>query len=283
LTTGALVGEPARTMRKTLLSHVAAGLATVAFLSVAVSACKKEKDGDDTSSAAPAAPPPEAAPAPAPAGPSAPPSAQEWAGAAPANAVNAGAAGCEVKQLREWIKVACGFVGAQSGAPADIAITKPGTRDASKVATGGSMTLIYPWEPGQNLEAVFSWQKQTRGFTANWPANTPPPAAVGAFGPPAERRIDQCDTDRDCGSGRQCCLTSGSRGICNPAGKDVCRAQNLYTKCSTDAECRRERSGNSLCKYNATVKEKVCVWDDNGKRDSNDPKDKQPKLKLPKR
>lgn len=271
-------------MRKTLLTHAAAGLATVAFLSVAVSACKKDKSEDDAPSAAPAAPaapPPGPEAAPAPAGPSAPPSQAEWAGATPANAVNASAAGCEVKQLREWIKVACGFVGRDSGAPVDIAITKPGTRDASKVATGGAMTLIYPWEAGQSLEAVFSWEKQTRGFTASWPAGTPAPAAVGAFGPPAERRVDQCDNDRDCGLGRQCCLTAGSRGICNPRGKDVCKSQGLYTKCSTDAECKRERSGNSLCKYNSAVREKVCVWDDDGKREKDD-KDK-PKLKVPKK
>jgi len=272
-------------MRKArFFAHVAVGLTGIAFISVAFVGCKKEKDDAAADSAAPAEPaaPAPAAPdgAPAPAGPSAPPAAQEWAGATPANVANAGAAGCEVKQLREWIRVACGFAGRDSGAPVDINITRQGTREAMKTATGAT-TLVYPWEAGQNLEAVFSWEKQTRGFTANWPAGSPPPAAVGMFGPPNERRVDQCDTDRDCGVGRQCCLTTSGRGLCNPSGKEVCRSQNLYTKCNTDAECRREQSTKSLCKYDSKVKTKICVWDADGKRDSKDPKEK-PKLRIPK-
>ena len=157
-----------------------------------------------------------------------------------------------------------------------------------KTATGAT-TLVYPWEAGQNLEAVFSWEKQTRGFTANWPAGSPAPAAVGMFGPPNERRVDQCDTDRDCGAGRQCCLTTSGRGLCNPSGKEVCRSQNLYTKCNTDAECRREQSTKSLCKYDSKVRTKICVWDADGKRDTKEPKNEpkeepkeKPKLRIPK-
>src|SRR5690606_34574212 len=106
-------------------------------------------------------------------------------------------------------------------------------------------------------------------------------ALVGAFGAPINRQRDECNHDRDCGSGWQCCLTSGSRGICKPAGRNVCQADNLYTKCSTDAECRREQGARHVCQYNSSVGAKVCGWDKDGSRKTTDDQGKKEEPKRP--
>lgn len=288
-----------RQKQQTVL-RAAAGLTCVAFLSVGLGACDLKKK-DDAATAAPAPPPapvptPDpnaaampaqpaqpaqpAAAAPMPGGGSPVPTQQDWAQAGRVQATNADAAGCQVQQLREWVRVACAAPTGASGAPIDVVVSRPGKRDAMREVTG-AVALIYPFEEGQDLEATFVWQKQARQYTSRWQQGTPQPALVGAFGAPVERRIDQCDHDRDCGSGWQCCLTAGSRGLCKPAGRNVCQADNLYTKCSTDAECRREQGSKHVCQYSSKVGAKVCVWDQDGSRKTTD--DQGTKREEPKR
>lgn len=299
-------------MRRQNLTPIRAafGLTCVAFVGLSLGACDlKKKDKDDAATAAPApapapapvpdpnaaqpaqpagAPPAGAPPAAPAAGGSPQPQPAEWAQAARAEATNAAAAGCEVKQLREWIRVACGQNAGNSGAPVDVAVSQPGLPSPFKEVTG-SVALIYPFLEGQDLAATFVWQKQARGFTSKWAQGTPQPPMVGAFGTPIERRVDQCDNDRDCGAGWQCCLTASSRGLCKPAGRNVCQSDNLYTKCSTDAECRREQGSRHVCQYNSSVGAKVCKWDRDGSRKTLDDqgdkrkKDDDKKVVRPKR
>jgi hypothetical protein len=243
--------------------RAAAGLVCVSFLGVGLGACDLKKK-DDAATAAPA-PPPAPTPAPDPNAaaqpaqpaqgqpmPAAPgagspmPSQQDWLQAQRVQATNADVAACQVQQLREWVRVACGAPTAAAGNPVDVSVSRPGIGNPMREVTGG-VALIYPFIEGQDLEATFVWQKQARQFTSRWQQGTPQPPMVGAFGAPIQRVRDECNHDRDCGSGWQCCLTSGSRDVCKPADRNVCQADNLYTKCSTDAECRRERGSKHVC------------------------------------
>jgi hypothetical protein len=112
-----------------------------------------------------------------PAGRSAPPKQEEWAPTTEIAVRESDPAGCETKQLREWLGIFCRAKGGAKG----VTVAK-GTEVMAGTVPGGSV-LIAPILRGQDIQATFFFDGATREFTVDVPDD--PRGAVIGFSKPA--------------------------------------------------------------------------------------------------
>jgi hypothetical protein len=108
------------------------------------------------------------------------------------------AAGCETKQVREWLRVLCGRVARgkttpdpdQFGEqiivdePTSIAIEHDATGEAMALTVPHQTSLVAPVVRGRDLVVQFAWSDHTRTLRVTWPAGQAGPSL--AFDPPVK-------------------------------------------------------------------------------------------------
>ena len=119
-----------------------------------------------------------------PAGRSAVPTAWEWSQVTERAVKGSSAAGCETKQIREWLKVAC--LKNTSRTPTGAQVMSGGEGDAHTIAVGDAAVLLAPVLPGKHIQTRFFWQAQRQDLVIDWPAGAD--AATIAFGPVLPRQ-----------------------------------------------------------------------------------------------
>jgi hypothetical protein len=134
--------------------------------------------------AAAGAPPGAAAPAPAPAGGrSAVPTTDEWNGVAEVTVLGSSALNCETRMVREWVRVSCRGDEPTRGKPTSVKVERGGGAETFTFASGGVASLVFPFEVGTDVQALFKWEKQSHRLVSQWPRGAPKPTAYGKFNP----------------------------------------------------------------------------------------------------
>lgn len=125
-----------------------------------------------------------AAPAPAPAGGrSAVPTTDEWNGVAEVTVLGSSALACETKMVREWVRVSCRGDDPGRGKPTSVKVERSGGAETFEFASGGVASLVFPFEVGTDVQALFKWEKQQHRLVSQWPRGAPKPTAYGKFNP----------------------------------------------------------------------------------------------------
>lgn len=134
--------------------------------------------------AAPAqAAPAQAAPAAPTGGRSKPPTLEEWnAQTREVTVTGSSALNCETKQVREWVRISRRGEPKPVGKPQSVKVVRGKTLETFEFSAPGTVaSLVFPFEPGLDLEARFDWENGTRMFSSQWPRGAPEPPARGAF------------------------------------------------------------------------------------------------------
>lgn len=171
-------------------------------------------------------PPPPPPSAPTLPGHTALPSTDEWTAAPEVTVLGSSALDCESKSVREWVRISCKDTNASRGKPTGVTVSKGGGKGDTFVLVAGNVaSLVYPFSEGQDLAATFNWERESRGFRAQWPQGAPKPNAYGQF--VETKTNEECKSDANCSSGKRCC-----------AGATVsCSATCSAPVCFTDTEC----------------------------------------------
>jgi len=123
------------------------------------------------------APPPASSP---PAKPPQPPSEAEWSAVKDVEVKNGSTLHCQSKSFGDWVRIVCVGKNDTGGTPKDVTIKKGNKSTDRKGAADGKTILIYRFEKGTDLEAVFEWSDKSVTYIAKWPSG-PKPSSVGEF------------------------------------------------------------------------------------------------------
>lgn len=93
-------------------------------------------------------------------------------------------AGCETKQVREWLRVQC--TRGDDRWPVDAQVTRDDGHEAMVLAMPGEVSLLIPVVEGRELTATVGWADRTRVLRVAWLAGAPRPTL--AFDRPVARR-----------------------------------------------------------------------------------------------
>ncbi len=125
-----------------------------------------------------------AAPTPAPAGGrSAVPTTGEWDGVPEVTVLGSSALGCETKGVREWVRVSCRGDEPARGKPIAVKVERGGGAETFVFSSGGVASLVFPFEVGTDVQALFTWERQRHRMISQWPRGAPQPTAYGKFNP----------------------------------------------------------------------------------------------------
>ncbi len=106
-------------------------------------------------------------------------------------------AGCETKQVREWLGIFCRGKGGAKGVKVD-----RGT-EVLAGALPGEAVLVAPMIPGQDVHAIFSFGATSREFTAKMDGDKPV-VAFAKPGPAHPEIAGPPDTAAYCACGKDC-------------------------------------------------------------------------------
>jgi hypothetical protein len=113
------------------------------------------------------------------------PDEKAWVAAAPANVTGASGLSCEVKAVSGWMRIYCHGKNAKGGMPTDVTVVKK-SDDVTKAglfhSTQDGVALLFTYQTGTHVEAVFAWTDGSRKLTVDWPS-TGKPAFKGSFAP----------------------------------------------------------------------------------------------------
>ena len=76
-------------------------------------------------------------------------------------------AGCETKQVREWLRIQCPRT--DTTMPRDLQITRDDGHEAMALVMPDEMSLLVPVIEGRELSATFSWNDKLRVLSVVWP------------------------------------------------------------------------------------------------------------------
>lgn len=113
-----------------------------------------------------------------PAGRSYLPSPQEWAEVTESTVKGSTDAGCETKQIREWLKVAC--LKKARRTPNGVEVLRGGEGDAHALFAQQTAVVVAPVLRGKQVQVRFFWREHTQDLTIDWPATAEQPTL--AFG-----------------------------------------------------------------------------------------------------
>jgi SGNH hydrolase-like domain, acetyltransferase AlgX len=83
-------------------------------------------------------------------------------------------AGCETKQVREWLRVICGRTDAGDD-PTDVVVEHDDGGEALALAMPHQASLVVPVVQGRETTALFKWTDHTRRLRVRWPAGADKP------------------------------------------------------------------------------------------------------------
>lgn len=193
-------------------------------------------------------PPPPPPSAPTLPGHTALPSTDEWTAAPEVTVLGSSALDCESKAVREWVRISCKDTAAARGKPTGITVSKGGGKGDTFVLVAGNVaSLVYPFSEGQDLAATFNWERESRGFRAQWPQGAPKPNAYGQF--VETKTNEECKSDANCSSGKRCCS-----GVTVSCTSTCAGGSEGFPVCFTDTECVKKMpafNGNVVCKTDA--------------------------------
>ncbi|HEX4418529.1 MAG TPA: hypothetical protein VH165_11545 [Kofleriaceae bacterium] len=92
-------------------------------------------------------------------------------------------AGCEAKQIREWLRVQCART--RRARPIDVELTRDDGHEAIALVLPVELSLLVPVAAGHELAATLTWSDQTRVLHVGWPVGASQPTV--AFDPPIAR------------------------------------------------------------------------------------------------
>jgi hypothetical protein len=105
---------------------------------------------------------------------------------APENVVTGStSAGCETKQVREWLRVICGRT-ENGDDPTDVTVERDDGGEALALAMPHQTSLVVPVVQGRETVALFKWTDHTRRLHVRWPAGAAKPTF--AFDAPVRGR-----------------------------------------------------------------------------------------------
>ena len=105
----------------------------------------------------------------------------EWADVTERSVAGSSAAGCETKQVREWLKVACLTKAGRT--PTGVQVLSGGEGDAHALYAEHSAVLLAPVLRGKHVAARFSWADQQQDLNIDWPATADAPTIAFAAAP----------------------------------------------------------------------------------------------------
>lgn len=120
-----------------------------------------------------------------PAGRSYVPSDAEWANVTEVGVTGSSAAGCETKQVREWLKVAC--LKKTGRTPTGVEVLRGGEGDAHALYAERSAVLLAPVLRGKHVDVRFFWAEQTQDLSIDWPATADAPKIAFGTSTPATK------------------------------------------------------------------------------------------------
>jgi len=105
------------------------------------------------------------------------------------------AAGCETKQIREWLRVLCGprDPDRDTSHPLGVEIERDDGGQAMALATARNVSLVIPVVPGHSFAARVTWSEHTRVLRVEWPAGAPKP--IMAFDEPIAKRATRAELE----------------------------------------------------------------------------------------
>jgi hypothetical protein len=147
------------------------------------------------------------------------PSEKEWGNVTEIGVAGSSAAGCETKQVREWLKVACMKKAGRT--PTGVAVVRGGEGDAHALYAEHSAVLLAPVLRGKHIDVRFFWAEQTQDLSIDWPASSTTPTI--AFAAPTKATKEKHATLNDSNRNALCWRTPEFR-------------------CSVDGDCAESTS-----------------------------------------
>lgn len=108
------------------------------------------------------------------------PTVAEWNAAsdvkAAGNEVN-----CEVRAVREWVRVSCRKPSPGGGKPTAVVVQRGKTKETFTYANNGVTSVVTPLLPGTDLEAKYSWSDVVYAVRMSWSKTEPRPDVFAHF------------------------------------------------------------------------------------------------------
>ena len=101
-------------------------------------------------------------------------------------------AGCETKQVREWLRIRCART--EDSWPIDARVNRDDGHEAMVLVTPTEVSLLVPVVEGRELAATVTWPGRTRVLHVAWPAGARRPTL--AFDRPVARPRSAADASR---------------------------------------------------------------------------------------
>lgn len=127
--------------------------------------------------------------------PSSPPKVTEWASAAELKVKNADKLGCEVKFVREWVRVSCRSNEQSAIAIKELRWLEPAQKPADfydLVKPGQVASIVFPIRRSTKARVEFVWESFTRVLTIAWSENMPQPVVYFSGDAPVDLSKPSC-------------------------------------------------------------------------------------------
>ena len=181
--------------------------------------------------------------------PSKPPTSQEWNDG---DEIAAGDddIGCEVKGVREWVRVSCRKKSPGGGAPSDVDVLRGKTKDTFVFVGNGVTSLVAPVVPGTDVEARFAWTDVVYHVELAWPKGKPKPKTLVDFdktdeSPTAALGDKTCSCYKKINPGAKC--DDSDSGWSVTSSNPFCES-TYVADCEKLVECARGEPGaNPKC------------------------------------
>lgn len=90
-------------------------------------------------------------------------------------------ANCEVRSVREWVRVSCRKKSPGGGDPTAVAVTSGKTKETFTFSGKGVESIVTPLLPGTRLLAKYSWSDVVYALRIEWPQGEERPAVFAHF------------------------------------------------------------------------------------------------------
>ncbi|MBI2388498.1 MAG: hypothetical protein HYV09_02675 [Deltaproteobacteria bacterium] len=136
------------------------------------------------------------------------PTLAEWNAAKEVEA-KGNAVGCEVKEVREWVRVSCRKKSPGGGDPSGVAIERGRNKETFSFVGKGVTSVVTPLLPGTDLLAKYSWSDVVYAVRIAWKKDEGRPAAFAHFVKTDDRPekplgVATCDCFKKVNKGARC-------------------------------------------------------------------------------
>lgn len=127
--------------------------------------------------------------------PSKPPTVAEWGSAEDIEVRNAKKLNCEVRMVREWLRVSCRTGEHSSTRIKDLRWLQPKTKPGDffdMVKPGSLASIVFPIRKDTNVRVEFVWEEFTRPLTIRWSPGAPKPVVYFSGDAPMDLSKPNC-------------------------------------------------------------------------------------------